>query len=55
MKVARVFRLGDQRGEATEIREVGFRIIIAKTKGACVIAITLPNQKLGHEQDGPKR
>jgi hypothetical protein len=55
MKVARVFRLRDRRGEATETREGGFRIIIAKTRGACVIAITWPNQKVGHEQDRPKR
>jgi hypothetical protein len=55
MKVARVFRLGDQRGEATEAREGGFRIIIVETRGACVIAITWPNQKVGHEQDEPKR
>jgi hypothetical protein len=33
MKVACVFRLGDRRGEATEIREGGFRIIVAKTRG----------------------
>jgi hypothetical protein len=55
MKVALVFRLGDQRGEATKTEEGGFRIIIAKTRGACVIVITWPNQKVGHEQDRPKR
>jgi hypothetical protein len=55
MKVARVFRLGDQRGKAMETREGGFGIIIAETRGACVIAITWPNQKVGHEQDRPKR
>jgi hypothetical protein len=52
---ARVFRLGDRRGEATETREGGFRIIIAETRGECVIAITWPNQKVGRKQDGPKR
>jgi hypothetical protein len=55
MKVACVFRLRDRRGEATETREGGFGIIIAKTMGACVIAITWPNQKVGREQDRPKR
>jgi hypothetical protein len=55
MKVACVFRLGDRRGEATETREGGFRIIIAETKGACVITIIWLNQKVGSEQDGPKR
>jgi hypothetical protein len=33
MKVTCVFRLGDQRGEATETREGGFGIIIAKIRG----------------------
>jgi hypothetical protein len=33
MKVARVFRLGNQRGEATEIKEGDFGIIIAETRG----------------------
>jgi hypothetical protein len=33
MKVACVFRLRDQRGEATEMREGGFKIIIAETRG----------------------
>jgi hypothetical protein len=50
-----MFRLGDRRGEATEIREGGFRIIIAKTRGACVITIIWLNQKVGCEQDGSKR
>jgi hypothetical protein len=36
-------------------REGGFRIIIAETRGACVIARIWLNQKVGHEQDGPKR
>jgi hypothetical protein len=43
MKVACVFRLRDRRGEATEIRKGGFRIIIAETRGACVIAINWLN------------
>jgi hypothetical protein len=55
MKVAHMFRLRNQRGEATEIKEGGFGIIIAETRGACVIAITWPNQKVSREQDGPKR
>jgi hypothetical protein len=50
-----VFRPKDRRGEATENREGGFRIIIAETKGACVIAIIWLNQKVGREQDGTKR
>jgi hypothetical protein len=33
MKVARVFRLRDRRGEAMETKEGGFRIIIADTTG----------------------
>jgi hypothetical protein len=33
MKVACVFRLRDRRGEATEAREGGFRIIIAEARG----------------------
>jgi hypothetical protein len=55
MKVARMFRLENRRGEATEIKEGGFGIIIAETRGACVITITWPNQKVGREQDGHKR
>jgi hypothetical protein len=50
-----VFRPEDQRGEATKTREGGFRIIIAETRGACVIAIIWLNQMVGREQDGPKR
>jgi hypothetical protein len=50
-----MFRPGDQRGEVTETKEGGFEIIIAETKGACVIAIIWLNQKVGREQDGPKR
>jgi hypothetical protein len=55
MKVACVFGLGDRRGDAAEPREGGFRIIIAETRGACVITIIWLNQKAGHEQDEPKR
>jgi hypothetical protein len=55
MKVACVFTLGERRGEATETREGGFRITIAETRGACVIAITWSNQKVGREQDRPKK
>jgi hypothetical protein len=55
MKVASVFRLRDRRGEATETREGGFKIIIDKTKGAYVIAIIWLNQNVGREQDGLKR
>jgi hypothetical protein len=55
MKVAFVFRPRDRRGEATETREGGFRIIIAETRGACVITIIWLNQKVGRKQDGPKR
>jgi hypothetical protein len=54
MMVACVFRLRDRRGEVTETREGGFRIIIAKIKGACVITIIWLNQKVGREQDGAK-
>jgi hypothetical protein len=55
MKVACMFRPGDRRGEATEIREGGFRIIIAETRVAYVIAIIWLNKKVSREQDGPKR
>jgi hypothetical protein len=55
MKVACMFRLGDRRGEVTKTQEGGFRIIIAETWGACVITIIWMNQKVGREQDGPKR
>jgi hypothetical protein len=50
-----MFRLGDRRGEETETRKSGFRIIIAETRGACVITIIWLDQKVGHEQDGLKR
>jgi hypothetical protein len=43
------------RGEATETRKSGFRIIIAETRGACVIAIIWLDLKVGREQDGLKR
>jgi hypothetical protein len=54
MKVAPVFRLRNRRGEVTEIKEGGFGNIIAETKGACVIAITWPNQKVGMNNMGLK-
>jgi hypothetical protein len=38
-----------------ETRKGGFEIIIAETRGACVIAIIWLNQKVGQEQDGSKR
>jgi hypothetical protein len=50
-----MFRLGDRRGEATETRKSGFRIIIAETRGACVIAIIWLDQKVGRKQDGLKK
>jgi hypothetical protein len=50
-----MIKLRDRRGKATETSEGGFRIIIAETWGACVITIIWLNQKVGHEQDGPKR
>jgi hypothetical protein len=50
-----MFNPRDRRGKATETREGGFGIIIAETRGACVIAIIWRNQKVGSEQDGPKR
>jgi hypothetical protein len=55
MKVVCVFRLGERRGEVTETRKGGFRIIIAETKGACVITIIWLDQKVGYEQDELKR
>jgi hypothetical protein len=55
MKVACVLRLRDRRGEVMETRKGGFRIIIAETRGACVIAIIWLYQKVGCKQDGPKR
>jgi hypothetical protein len=51
MKVACVFRPRDRRGEATETREGGFGIIIAETRGACVIAIIWLNQKMGPKDE----
>jgi hypothetical protein len=44
---------GSRRGEAME-RKNDFGIIIAETRGACVIAIIWLGQKVGHEQDGLK-
>jgi threonine/homoserine efflux transporter RhtA len=35
-------------------RKNDFGIIIAETRGACVIAIIWLGQKVGHEQDGLK-
>jgi hypothetical protein len=55
MKVVCVFRLRDRRGEAMETRKSGFRIIIAETRGACVITIIWLDQKVGYEQDELKR
>jgi hypothetical protein len=48
-------RLGDRRGEATETRKSGFRIIIAETRGKYVITIIWLDQKVGREQDGLQR
>jgi hypothetical protein len=45
-----VFRLRDRRGEATETGEGGFRIIIAETRGACVIAIILDASRKFHRK-----
>jgi hypothetical protein len=41
-----------RRGDGKE--KNGFRIIIAETRGACVIAIIWLGQKVGREQDGLK-
>jgi hypothetical protein len=41
-----------RRGDGKE--KNGFEIIIAETRGACVIAIIWLGQKVGHEQDGLK-
>jgi hypothetical protein len=38
-----------------ETRKIGFRIIIAETRGACVINIVWLDQKVGRERDGLKR
>jgi hypothetical protein len=54
IKVVCAFRHGGRRGEATKTRKSGFRIIIAETRGACVIAIIWLDQKVGREQDGLK-
>ena len=40
--------------EGTRRRKNGFGIIIAETRGACVIAIIWLGQKVGREQDGLK-
>jgi hypothetical protein len=50
-----MFRLEDRRGEVTKTRKSGFKIIIAKTRGTCVIAIIWLDQKVGREQDRIKR
>jgi hypothetical protein len=55
MKVLCAFRLGDRRGEVTKTRKSGFGIIIAETRGACVITIIWLDRKVGREQDGLKR
>jgi hypothetical protein len=55
MKVVCVFKLRDRRGEVMETRKSGFRIIIAETRGACVITIVWLDQKVGRERDGLKR
>jgi hypothetical protein len=49
-----MFRLGGQRGEATESRKSGFGIIIAETRWACVIAIIWLDQKVGVSKMGSK-
>ena len=33
-------------------KQSGFGIIIAKTRGACVIAIFWPDKEMGRDQDG---
>jgi hypothetical protein len=45
---------GRRRGEVMEKEKNGFGIIIAKTRGATVIAIIWLGQKVGREQDGLK-
>jgi hypothetical protein len=52
--VARVYGFwkSKRRGDGNE--KNGFEIIIAKTRGACVIAIIWLGQKVGREQDGLK-
>ena len=40
------------RREEEKHQQSGFGIIIAKTRGACVIAIFWPKEEMGRNQDG---
>jgi hypothetical protein len=42
------------KGRRSRRKKNGFRIIIAKTRGACVIAIIWLGQELGRHRDGLK-
>jgi hypothetical protein len=43
---------GRRRGKAMGKKKNGFGIIIAETKGACVIVIIWLGRKVGRKQDG---
>jgi hypothetical protein len=45
--------ISKRRGNGSQRR--WFRNYYCRIQGACVIAITWPNQKVGRKQDGPKR
>ena len=47
----RVTRYKKKRGKKKH-QQSGFGIIIAKTRGACVIAIFWPKEEMGRNQDG---
>jgi hypothetical protein len=49
--VARVYGFWKSKRRGDGKRKNGFRIIIAETRGACVIAIIWLGQKVGREQD----
>jgi hypothetical protein len=54
MKVERVFKLRDQRGEAIETREGGFRIIIAETRGHVLSPQLGQTRRWATNKIGPK-
>jgi hypothetical protein len=51
VEAARVYKFWKPKRRGDEKEKNGFRIIIAKTRGACVIAIIWLGQKVGRKQD----
>jgi hypothetical protein len=52
VEVARVYGSWKSKRRGDGKKKNGFRIIIAETRGACVITIIWLGQKVGREQDG---